>query len=209
MFLKDHITSTSIQLFARNGIKRVSMDEVARKANVSKRTLYDFFEDKEALLIAVLNKIHEPFIEQMKLLEKQSDTALEIILLLNEKLMEKPTWLCEDFLEDVKRFPEAMRIMSDSKYFFIRKLIELLKRGKKESVFMSDVNYDVISLLAQQQFSKPEPSDLFKMYTPQEVHDTIFFIFLRGICTNKGRDIIDKFIAKKRYKQNFENGLSN
>ena len=201
MSLRDHITSTAIQLFARNGIKRVSMDEVARKASVSKRTLYDFFRDKEALLIAVLNKLHEPFIEQLKLLERRSETVLEMILLLNEKMMESPTWMCEDFWEDMKRYPLAFGCMVEAKRSFVEKMIEMLKRGESESVFISDVNYDVISLMAQQQFSKPEPSDLFKKYTPQEVHNTIFFIFLRGICTDRGRDMIDKFMVKKRYRQ--------
>ena len=201
--LKDHIISTTIQLFARNGIKRVSMDEVARKAGVSKRTLYDFFSDKEALLVEVLKKIHKPFFEQMYSLEKQSDTALELILLLNERMMEKPVFLCDDFMDDIKRYPQALRIMIDGKHLFLKKMIELLKRGEKEAVFMSDIDYDLISLLAQQQMSNPSPSEVFSKYTLEEVHNTIIFIFLRGICTDTGRDIIDKFITKKRYKHDF------
>ena len=201
--LRDHIISTTIQLFARNGIKRVSMDEVARKAGVSKRTLYDFFSDKEALLVEVLKKIHKPFFEQMYSLEKQSDTALELILLLNERMMEKPVFLCDDFMDDIKRYPQALRIMIDGKHLFLKKMIELLKRGEKEAVFMSDIDYDLISLLAQQQMSNPSPSEVFSKYTLEEVHNTIIFIFLRGICTDTGRDIIDKFITKKRYKHDF------
>ena len=177
------------------------MDDVARKAGVSKRTLYDFFEDKEALLIAVLDKIHEPFIEQMDMLDKRSDTALEMILLFNEKLMEKPVWLCKDFLEDIKRYPKAFQNMVESKHSFLKRLIELLKRGEKESVFMSDINYDLISLVAQQQMSDMAYPEAFSKYTPEEVHNTIFLIFLRGICTDSGRDIIDKFMVKKRYKK--------
>jgi len=203
MSLKAHITSTAIQLFARSGIKRVSMDDVARKSSVSKRTLYDFFNDKEALLIEVLIAIYEPFVEQMEFFEKQSDTVLEMILLFNEKMMEKPTWLCEDFLEDIKRYPRAFQMMIATKQSFLKKLIEILKRGINESVFMSDINYDIISLMAQQQFSKSEPAKLYHMYTPQEVHNTMMFIFLRGICTDKGRDIIDKFLSKKRYERDF------
>ena len=183
------------------------MDEVARKANVSKRTLYDFFKDKEFLLIEALEKIHEPFVEQIKLLAGQSETALEMILLLNEKMMEKPIWMCEDFWEDIKRYPAAFRLMVEKKRSFVEKLIGMLKRGVHESIFMSGINYDIISLMAQQQFSKSEPSDLFKMYTPQEVHDTMIFIFLRGICTDSGRDIIDKFITKKKYKQDFDSRI--
>lgn len=209
MNLKAHITTTTIQLFSRNGIKRVSMDEVARKANVSKRTLYDIFEDKEALLIAVLTKIYEPLIEQLALLEKQSETALEMILLCNEKMMEKPTWLCEDFVEDLKRFPKAYQIIVEGKQSFLTKWIELLKRGEREAVFITDVNYGLISLMVEQQFNNTEPTELFTKYSHREVHDTFFYIFLRGICTDTGRAILEKFALKKRYQHGYNNILNN
>jgi AcrR family transcriptional regulator len=203
MFLKDHIASTAFQLFSRNGIKRVSMDEVTRKANVSKRTLYDFFGDKESLLVAVVEKLRDPFAGQLELIEANAETALDTILLFNEKLVDREMWLCQDFYEDIKLFPKALQLIIDGKRAFIGKLMELLKRGEKEAVFLSDVNYDIISLLAQQQFSKAEPSDLLTKYTHAEVHNTIFFIFLRGICTEKGREILDKYLVKMRFKQVF------
>ena len=203
MSLRDHIIAITIQLFSRNGIRRVSMDEVARKAGVSKRTLYDFFSDKETLLIDVLKKIHEPFSKHMASLESHSETALEMIMLFNERMMEKPVILCDDFMEDIKCYPKALQIMIEGKHSFIKKLIELLKRGEKESVFMSDIDYDLISLMAQQLMSHPMPSEVFSKYTFEEVHNTIFFIFIRGISTDSGRDILDKFITKKRYKHDF------
>ena len=206
MPLKEHITTIATNLFSRNGIKRVSMDDVARKANVSKRTLYEFFKDKETLLIEVLDKVREPFVEHIEIMEKSESTALEAILLFHEKIMEKPVWLCDDFFEDINRYPEALRALANNKRKFLTKIIELLKRGEKESVFMSDVNYDIISLMAQQQFSKTEPPPLFTKYTHEEVHNTFFLIFIRGICTDSGRDILEKYLLKKKYKEKFEFG---
>jgi AcrR family transcriptional regulator len=103
------------------------MDDVARRANVSKRTLYDFFRDKESLLIEVLDKMREPFSEQIGLLEKRTDTALETILLFNEKLMENPIWLCDDFIEDIKRYPKAFQTLLEGKRVVLNKIIELLR----------------------------------------------------------------------------------
>jgi len=206
MPLKDHITTVATNLFSRNGIKRVSMDDVARRANVSKRTLYEFFNDKESLLIEVLNKLREPFTQYFDMLENNATTALETLLLFNDRLMEKPVWLCDNFFEDIVRYPNAFQVLMESKSRLLAKIIELLKRGEKEAVFMSDVNYDIISILAQQQLSKPEPSDVFTKYTHEEVHNTMFFIFLRGICTDSGREILDKFALKKKYKKEFAYG---
>lgn len=203
MPLKENITAVATNLFSRNGIKRVSMDDVARKANVSKRTLYEFFKDKESLLIEVLMKSSEPYVKHINSLGQSEGTALDALLLFNEKIMEKPVWVCEDFFEDVKRYPDALKAFTDSKHKFLTKIIALLKRGEKESVFMSDVNYDILSLIAQQQFSKLEPPPIFTKYTHEEVHNTFFFIFIRGICTDSGRDILEKFLLKKKYEKEF------
>lgn len=202
MSLKSHITTVAVDLFSRNGIKRVSMDDVARKANVSKRTLYDFFRDKESLLIEMLHQISDPFIEYIGTLEKQGNKALETMLLFNEKLVEGPIWLCDDFLEDIKRYPIALQVMLEGKQYFMTKTVELLRQGAKEGVFMADINYDIISMLMQKQMNKFEPSRNYSKYTHEEVHNTMLFIFLRGICTDVGRGILDKYIIKKRYGKN-------
>jgi AcrR family transcriptional regulator len=209
MLLKDSINAVASDLFARNGIKHVSMNDIARKANVSKRTLYDFFSDKESLLIEVLQKMREPIVRFIKsLAEERSYTALEVILLLNEKMMERPAWLCEDFFEDLIRYPNAVRIMQEMKKQFIKVLIDLLKRGEKEAVFMSDVNYDIISMMAQKQYSMSGASEIYAKYTHGEVHNTLFFIFLRGISTDAGREIIDGFVTKRKYKKENIHGIS-
>jgi AcrR family transcriptional regulator len=199
MFLKIHITTNAVSLFARNGVKRVSMDDVARKANVSKRTLYDFFKDKETLLIEVLNEMRKAYTEHFLVLEKRPVTALEFMLLFNERMTEKPIFLCDDFFEDVNRYPEALKVLLEGKRLFLKKIGELLKRGEKEGVFISGINYEIISLLAQKQMQSLGASEVFSKYTHEEVHNTIFFIFLRGICTDAGRDILDKFVIKKKY----------
>ena len=49
--IKEQIINTAFDLFSQYGIKSVSMDDVAKAAGISKRTLYESFEDKETLLI--------------------------------------------------------------------------------------------------------------------------------------------------------------
>ena len=48
--LKDQLILIASNAFANYGIKTVTMDEIAASAGISKRTLYQLFKDKEALL---------------------------------------------------------------------------------------------------------------------------------------------------------------
>ena len=48
--LKGKILETAMVMFAKNGIKAVRMDDIASSLNISKRTLYEIFENKEVLL---------------------------------------------------------------------------------------------------------------------------------------------------------------
>ena len=51
---KDHIVSTAMPLFLRNGFKGTSIDLVVKKSSVSKPTVYNHFPDKAALMLAVI-----------------------------------------------------------------------------------------------------------------------------------------------------------
>ena len=47
---EEQIIQAARELFTVYGYKRVSMDEIAKKANVTKRTVYSYFKSKEDLL---------------------------------------------------------------------------------------------------------------------------------------------------------------
>ena len=55
MILKEQIMLTAFDLFSEHGIKNVSMDDIAHSTSMSKRTLYELFEDKETLLMQCLS----------------------------------------------------------------------------------------------------------------------------------------------------------
>lgn len=56
---RRRILQSAHKLFRRRGYARISMDEIAAAASVTKRTLYQHFESKDALLAAVLQAHHE------------------------------------------------------------------------------------------------------------------------------------------------------
>lgn len=51
---RDQIVAAACRLFLENGYELTSMDAVAAEANVSKRTVYSHFQNKEALFIDIM-----------------------------------------------------------------------------------------------------------------------------------------------------------
>lgn len=56
---REQILAAATRVFAERGFSRATTREVARAASVSEGTIYNYFEDKEALLIAILDQLNE------------------------------------------------------------------------------------------------------------------------------------------------------
>ncbi|HNP18682.1 MAG TPA: TetR/AcrR family transcriptional regulator [Fulvivirga sp.] len=60
---KITILKESFTLFRKYGVKSVSMDDIAHRLTISKKTLYTYFDNKEDLLLNGIRKIFRKFHE--------------------------------------------------------------------------------------------------------------------------------------------------
>lgn len=67
---KDEILKSARELFTNYGYKKVSMDEIAKNANVTKKTVYSYFNDKESLLKSL---IEEELVQMKSIITKHSN----------------------------------------------------------------------------------------------------------------------------------------
>ena len=50
MTQRERIVEQAAKMFAEQGIKSIRMDDIARSLGVSKRTLYEMFEDRKSVV---------------------------------------------------------------------------------------------------------------------------------------------------------------
>ena len=197
--IKEQIINTAFDLFSQYGIKSVSMDDVAKAAGISKRTLYESFEDKETLLIEGIDHNSESLGQYLTGLEKEPFNALEVILLFYEEMMKNPRWFNEKFYEDLKKYPKAQQKIEMNKARMGKRCMDLFTRGVKEGVFQEEINVEIMALLVKEQTKMLRPSNVFCKHSITEVYNTILLTFLKGISTEKGRAILDRFDLKQSY----------
>ena len=77
MSKKELVIETARDLFTNYGYKKVSMDEIAKNANVTKKTIYSYFEDKESLFQYFIDEELEKAKEHIETIEKAKGSILE------------------------------------------------------------------------------------------------------------------------------------
>jgi AcrR family transcriptional regulator len=110
--LREHVLQAAKQVFLEVGFERASMDEVARRANTSKRSLYAHFESKENLFLAVLGLVRGLFLARLKEPAAYSADPGEALTLfcgryLESLLYEPSIQLLRVTLAETTRFPEG------------------------------------------------------------------------------------------------------
>jgi len=77
---KDRILETAYQLFYARGFSRISMDAVAARAGVTKRTLYNHFDSKDTLFGEMLKRQSTLAVERIRSwATRQDGTAADLV----------------------------------------------------------------------------------------------------------------------------------
>jgi AcrR family transcriptional regulator len=78
-FKKKEILSAAIKIFAEKGYEYTTLDEIAEAAEFGKGTLYNYFQNKEDLYLAILEDIFGIFHTNLKKISEDSESFYEFI----------------------------------------------------------------------------------------------------------------------------------
>lgn len=198
MELKDRIIQQAGELFMKHGVKRISMDEIASRLGISKRTIYQNFEDKEDLLLQYIRHLELMKSEYVRDLSKNEQTVVHVFLKTIE-MHKEFDFINIIFIDDVKKYyPKANQELIDQQNRGISFIRQFLEEGMAQSVIRKDLNIEVVSFLLQDSNRTfLDASRLTnKTFTNWELFFTSMINFIRGISTATGIEIVDAFLTK-------------
>ena len=192
--LRDMVIDTAMSMFKERGIRSVTMDELSSRMGISKRTLYELFEDKEALLVSGMRKKKELETAQFSAPEMQRKTILDLALIFYKQVIEDHKDVCPQFFDDLVKYPKALALINEFHQSDRMRGRAFFQRGVEEGMFRSDIDYevlDVLSLLNTKPFGWLEA---FRSVGFDKAFQTLMMILLRGIATPEGQEKIDDFL---------------
>lgn len=146
MEIQERIIVKTHELFMRYGIRSVSMDEIAAQLGISKKTIYQYYADKDALVDGVIDiEVHTN--EKECIVHKQQcENAVHEIFLAMDMVHEMLKTMNPAILYDLKKYhPNGFKKFNDHKnQFFYAIIKDNLERGIEEELYRPEINVDIL-----------------------------------------------------------------
>lgn len=195
---QNKIIEGSRELFYRYGIRRVTMDDIARHLGVSKKTLYTSFTDKNHLITALAEIDFKKHDQEMVQIRKSSANAIDEIVQNMRYMSGIFNGMNTNLIFDMQRYHHtAWKLYMDFKSRCVATtILTNINRGIKEGLYRSDFNIKVLSQLRIAELDiafNPElyPSDKFNIV---EVQIELLKHFIMGIATLKGHRLMTRLL---------------
>jgi AcrR family transcriptional regulator len=107
----DDLVETAKNLFYRHGVKRVTVEEICKKANVSKVTFYKYFSNKDAIVRHIRDELMEAGFAKYDEIVAMDISFPEKIDLITQWRIEFFSQMKSEFIEDIVSFEETMTEM--------------------------------------------------------------------------------------------------
>lgn len=197
METKERILLKAHELFNRYGIRSVSMDDIAAPLGMSKKTLYQYYADKDELVNAVFNGVMDHNKQECNVCASKGENAIHEVFLSFDMLEGMLTDMNPSILFDMQKYhPSAFKKFEDYRNNFLYTLISHnIQRGIKEELYREDLDVDIMTRFRLYSIMLSFDTNVFPANKTKLVYieQQLLEHFLWGLATPKGQKLITKY----------------
>ncbi|SHJ09409.1 transcriptional regulator, TetR family [Cruoricaptor ignavus] len=186
-----------LNLFAENGAKTVTMDDIAKEMGISKRTLYQKYKNKEALLEDVIAYKLDEGLKEMHEINQRIENPLEVYFYKHENFQQQVKSNKSVFVRQlIKYYPSIFeKYIANFSDQFIKFTVENVKKGREMGLYREDFDEEVYAdfvfrLFISYDFN-PDQCDTFA--SRYDFNFKVIDFYLNAITTDAGRHIVKKY----------------
>lgn len=202
----DTLLASILPILLERGPKHTTMDTVAARLSMSKRTLYEIFDSKEEMLAAVLRFHHRVINARNEYIQASSANMMEAMVRILLYHIESMKDLSPDFFRDMDKTYAKLRKVYDRQPDQFQeqphskdnedRMHQSLKLGIAQGVFLPSLNIKMTMAVLRLQL---ESLKRMEEYFPPDVSFAevlrhIMIGFLRSIATAKGIEVLESII---------------
>jgi TetR/AcrR family transcriptional regulator, cholesterol catabolism regulator len=189
--------SQADQLFNRYGIRSVTMDDIARDLGISKKTIYQYFADKEEMVMEVTKAAFDEQRCEWEAVTNMARDAVHELMLAAEHIEKAFRSMNPNLLYDLRKYhPASWDIYVQHKdSHFYQQVVSNLRRGVAEGYYRKEIQVEVIAKLRMEQVQMGFDPKVFPpdRYALADVQLQLLDHFIHGIVTLKGYSLVVQY----------------
>jgi len=202
---KDRIRQKADELFMRYGLRSVSMDDIANSLGISKKTIYQFFADKNELVDAVLEETLSYNKQNCDRNRTGSTNAVDEIFLSMDVVEQLFRNMHPSVIFDMQKYhPQAFsRFLKHKNEYLYNTVSKNLERGIKEELYRREIDIEILSRFRVESMLISFNPEFYigQKHNLAEVEHQLLEHFLFGIASLKGHKLILKYQQDRLKKQ--------
>ncbi len=203
---KQHILKQAGNLYLRFGIRGVTMDDVASEFGISKKTLYQYFKDKEDLVGQVIDYYLENPV--FNLCFEESGNSIDHYFVLRQHVAKTIKHFNNNLEFELKKTYPALfkKVHNFKRKRIYDDTIRNIENGIKEGFVRPEIDTDVVAKLqVGRVLCTLNPDN--EIFTDEEVmnldlFDKMMDYHIHAICTEKGIKYYRKQLNKIKDEEN-------
>lgn len=194
------IRDAALEKFRRFGIRRVTMDEIARDLGISKKTLYRHYADKEALVSACVDHLSGTILSAVREALGSDRPVEERLLGVMKGMSLLPRLISNEMIADLPReYPHLWRTFDERRRSVLAGFERLFEDGVRQGRVRRGIHPKVatrILMAVVGQVLVPEVMSLGE-FTPFDAVRTLFTLTTQGIFVDPP-DLDEIFFSARR-----------
>jgi len=199
--MQDKILHTASQLFLSLGFKSVTMDDIADKMGISKKTIYEYYTNKTALIAASTHYVFDQITKNIDTVCHNDCDASPIKI-----LFDLNTFMQEHINEDSapeyqlqKYYPKIAESLQKKKFEIMTAgITENLEKGIELGLYRKNINIPIIARFYYVAVNNLKNSEIFQSenYKISALMNTFLQYHIRAIATTKGLKELENYLHK-------------
>ena len=201
-----NILRESSHLFIKYGLRSLSMEDLCREMGISKKTLYQYVENKTDLISKTLDFIIQDAVMALRDANDAGYNAIDQLLKVSRKVCSDMHHFNPSITFDMQKYyPEVYRKFNQTKKEFIfQKIVTNMQQGIEEGLYRDDLPVELVARLYVQKLEYINDPEFLNSedFSFSKMFQVMFDNHIRGISNLTGLEYYEKQLASsEQFKQ--------
>jgi AcrR family transcriptional regulator len=198
------ILRESSQLFIKYGLRSLSIDDLCREMGISKKTMYQYIENKADLVSKTLNYVVEEAVQAVQTAHEEGMNAIDQLLGVSRKVCSEMQNFNPSTTFDLQKYyPEIYKKFNQSKKEIIfHQIVDNMRKGISEGLYRDDLPIELVARLYVQKLEYINDPEFLNSedFSFSNMFQVMFDNHIRGISNSNGLEYYEKQLSRIKPK---------